>query len=124
MSQEVKIHFALEYADSNGARALLDLAENFASVTTKKYIRMTQSIGTTEEALDLGELGTSIGWSAFVNRDVTNYLELRSATGASNDIIKIPAGMGCLFHWGSDVTAPFAIANTAACILEFVICST
>lgn len=83
-----------------------------------KFTHHVQSIGTSEEAIDLGEI-TTLGWVMLVNRDNTNYVEVRSGAGASNDIIKLPAKGGfAVFHFGSDITAPFAIANTAACLVE------
>ena len=67
---------------------------------------------------------TSLGWAMFKNLDPTNYLEIRMATGASNDHIRIPPGKTAGPFWfGSDVTAPYAIANTAVCMLEYLICS-
>lgn len=123
MANEVELNASLTYADSEFADEVLQVLEAKASVSTKKYVKAKVSVGTSEEAIDLGEV-TSLGWSMFINRDATNYLELRSGTGASNDIIKIPAGMFALFHWGSDVTAPYAIAPTAACQMEYFIAST
>jgi hypothetical protein len=84
-----------------------------------KVTKHVQSIGTSEEAIDLGEIST-LGWILAVNLDNTNYVEIRLGTGASNDCIKLPAKGGlALFHAGSDMTAPYAIANTAACLVEF-----
>jgi hypothetical protein len=122
LANELTLNASLAYEDAEDADIALAMVNILANVTTKKFIHAKQSIGTTEEAIDLGEV-TSLGWSLFINRDSTNYLELRSATGAGNDIIKIPAGKFAMFHWGSDVTAPFAIANTGACQLEYIIVS-
>lgn len=123
MASELTLSGTIEYSDSEGASEILQVLEKVANVSTKKYIKAKQSIGITEEAIGLGEL-TSLGWSIFINRDSTNYIELRSGTGASNDIIKLLAGEFAVFRWGSDVTAPYAIANTAACQLEYMIVST
>lgn len=91
--------------------------------TTHKYTKTIQAIGTSEEAIDLGEV-TSLGWIMAVNLDNTNYVELRLGTGASLDMIKLPAKGGlAIFHAGSDMSAPFAIANTASCNVAFLICS-
>lgn len=59
----------------------------------------------------------------FINRDSTNFLTLKTGTGGTV-MIKIPPGKFALFHFGSGVTAPYAIADTAACQLEYIICST
>ena len=123
MANELTLSASLAYEDSEGADEVLAIAEKIASVSTKKYVKAKQNIGTSEEAIGLGEV-TSLGFSIFINRDSTNYLELRSGTGAANDIIRINAGEFAMFRWGSDVTAPFAIANTAACQMEYMILST
>lgn len=122
MANEVTISGSLEYADSEGSDELFTLAEVMFSVTDKLFVRHKQAIGTTEEAIDLGGLAT-LGWAVFKNLSATNYVELRSATGAGNDIIKLPALGFAIFYFGSDVTAPFAIANTASCQLEYLICA-
>ena len=123
MANELTLAASLSYADAEDADEILAIAEKFANVSTKKYVKFKQAIGTSEEAIGLGEV-TSLGWAFFINRDATNYLEIRSGTGASNDIIKLLAGEFAMFRFGSDVTAPFAIANTAACQLEGMIVST
>lgn len=74
----------------------------------------------TEIAIPLGLIDT-LGWALFRNLDATNYVEIRSATGAGNDIIRIPKLRFALFHFGSDVAAPFIIANTAPCLVEYFI---
>ena len=84
-----------------------------------RYVRHKQLIGITEEVLDLGELA-SLGVFIARNDDPTNYLEIRSGTGAGNDIHKFLPGETWAWRWGSDVTAPFAIANTAACYLTYL----
>lgn len=85
-----------------------------------KVTKHIQTIGTTEEAIDLGEI-TTPGYFMAVNLDNTNYVEIRSGTGASNDIIRLDANNGlCLLRWGSDISAPFAVANTAACNVMFL----
>lgn len=77
-------------------------------------------VPTTEIAIPLG-LIDSLGWALFRNLDETNYVEIRSATGADNDIIRIPPSKFALFHFGSDVSAPYIIANTASCKVEYFI---
>lgn len=81
-----------------------------------------QSIGISEEAIALGEV-SSLGVMYAKNLDGTNYLEIRSGTGASNDVIKLKPGEAWVWRWGSDVTAPYAIANTATCLLEYALFS-
>lgn len=121
MANEFTLNASLAYEDSESADLLLSVVDKLVSITTKKFIHAKQSIGTSEEAIDLGELTAPLGWAIFINRDSTNYLEIRSGSGAANDVIRLNAGEFALFRFGSDVTAPYAIANTAACQLEYAI---
>lgn len=120
MAREFTISASIEYDDSTNEAFTIGISEIEDDITTKDYVRHSQQVGVTEEALDLGGLAT-LGWAVFINRDDTNFVEIRSGTGAGNDIIKIPPGMIALFHFGSDITAPFAIANTATVRLEYCI---
>jgi hypothetical protein len=117
MANELTISGSLTW---NEDESLLAVEALLVSMTGTRYFGGIQSIGITEEAIQLGELsGNTLGWALFINLDSTNYLELRSGTGASNDIIKIKAGEFALFRFGSDVTAPYALANTAACRMKY-----
>lgn len=121
MANEVNASFSLAYADSELADLLLEMTSMQASVSTKKFVHAKQSIGTSEEAIGLGEV-TSLGWAVFINRDATNYIELRVGTGGAK-FAKLRPGKGCLLELGSGVTAPYAISDTAACQLEYLIVS-
>lgn len=86
-----------------------------------RFTHIKQTIGTSEEALQLGELsGATLGYAVFINRDATNFVELRVSTG-STKFVKVKPGEVSMFRFGSGVTAPFAIADTAAVSLEFKI---
>lgn len=119
MADEFDLSFSVIYDSNIGPAFPVALADVLVSQTTKKFVHHAPSIGVTEEALALGELSAPFGLFIGINRDDTNYLEIRSATGAANDIVKIPAGGFAVFFMGSDITAPYAIATTAACVLEY-----
>jgi len=121
MPNEFTLTGILDYSDSEGTKFALSVLEKKISITTKKFIHAKPSIGTSEEALDLGELSGALGMCIAINWDSTNYCEIRMATGAANDHIRLNAGEFAIFRFGSDVTAPFAIANTAAVQLEYAI---
>lgn len=79
----------------------------------------TQNVGTSEEALDLGDVSTP-GYILIYNEDATNYVSVRSGTGAAN-LVKIRPKAIALFE--CEASAPFVIANTAAvrihyCLIE------
>ena len=119
MSNELTLNASLAYADSADADELLAVVNKLANVSTKLYAKGKQSIGITEEAIDIGSL-TAPSWALFINRDATNYIELKVATGGAI-FAKLLAGEPALLRLGSGAQAPFAIANTAACILEYII---
>jgi hypothetical protein len=122
MARELTVNAGLQYEDSEESETSLVIEDLVVNVSTKKFAHVKQNIGTSEEALDLGEI-TSLGYAIFVNRDSTNFVTLKTGTGGTV-IIKLLAGEVALFRFGSGVTAPFAIADTAACQLEYVIFST
>lgn len=119
MSNEFTLNGSIAYEDSEETSFDISITDKLANISTKKYVRHKQNVGTSEEALDIGELTVAGGWAFIINRDSTNYVEIRSASGAGNDIIKILPGEFALFRWGSDVSAPYAIANTAAVQVEY-----
>jgi hypothetical protein len=78
---------------------------------------ITQTIGTSAEALDIGDI-TTPGYIIIKNLDATNYVTIRmGSTGA--DVVKLKAGEFALFRLAS--TNPFALANTGACQVLFAL---
>ncbi len=60
-------------------------------------------------------------WAYFRNHDATNFVKLRNgSTGA--DLVKLLAGKECEFPL-LDSAVPYAIADTASCLLEYLIFS-
>lgn len=120
MADELTINVSVQYEDENDVQMSLacptDFLATIASATPLAY-QGSQSIATTETTIGLGGI-TSLGYMLLINRDPTNYVEIK--TGASGTIIaKLdPAGGMALFKVGSGITAPVAIANSAACVIE------
>lgn len=86
-------------------------------VAGKNYALKTQTIGTSEEAIALGDVATP-GYILVYNSDSTNFVSIRSGTGAAN-LVKIPAGGVALFD--CEASAPYAIADTAAVDIEYLL---
>lgn len=122
MANELTINASMEYLDSEEVSASLSVVDKLVTVTTKKPIRNRQTITTSEVAINLGGLA-SIGWVMFKNLDSTNYIEIKTGT-AGTIIGKMLAGetYGPV-RIGSGITAPFAIANTASCDMEIMMCA-
>lgn len=123
MADEITIVAKLTVAKGN----LSSLARGAANGITPDMagtpvIHNTQQIGTSEEAIVMGDVSTP-GWAWFKNLDDTNYVEIRPATGVA-DLLRLNPGEECVFRFAADATAPFAIANTGAVYIEYVICNT
>lgn len=121
MANEITVGCSLAYSDAELTDISLAFSELTGSISTKKFTWIKQNIGTSEEALILGEV-SSLGWFIGINRDSTNFVELRVSTG-STKFAKMKPLMPCLFYFGSGVTAPYAIADTATCQIEYILLS-
>jgi len=114
MANELEIQGSIFFAKGNTARTGLKTAVIKVDVSGDGHIIASQNVGTSEEALILGDVSTSaLGLCMIVNKDATNFVEIRPGTTVA-DLIKIKAGEFALFRFADLVTAPFAIADTAA----------
>lgn len=119
MANELTINASLVYSDTEGTKAALSLVDKVVNVTTKLVAGIKQNVGTSEEALKLGDL-SSLGFVLLINRDLTNYIELKTATSGTV-IAKMFPGECCMFRFGSGITAPFVVANTATCQMDILL---
>ncbi len=78
-----------------------------------------QAIGVVEEAIAIGAVPAG-GYIYLANRDDTNFISIRRATGEAN-FIKLLPGDVAVFRLHEDAPAPFAVADTDPCDLEFLI---
>lgn len=117
MSAELTLRCNLSYEKSSTILELL-FGPTTRDVSGTRPQRSRQQIGTSEEAVVLGDASVG-GYFMAVNRDATNYVEIRPGSGLA-DLVKLLPGDVCLFRLASDCT-PYAIANTAACELDYVV---
>jgi hypothetical protein len=121
MANELEIGVTAKFQKNDGRPFVFDVAGILRSVTGVECVGpMRISVATTEQALQV-PTGLTLAGALFVgqNLDYVNYMEIRSATGATNDIIRVGPREVCLFRWGSDITAPYLIANTAAVLFDY-----
>lgn len=85
-------------------------------VSGSKYNLARHAVGTSEEALLKGEVGT-IGMIAIYNHDATNYVEYRPATTVAG--LKIGPGEFQIFR--ANTASPMLVANTAECAVEYLV---
>lgn len=125
MANEVTLSAALAYASGKLADSIQVSGATFSPSGTG-FTRVSQSIATSETALKLGDI-SSLGYVMIVNRDPTNYVDLKVAASgaifARLDPDPNSAGVGgvALLKLGSGAQVPVAIANTAACIIDIFI---
>lgn len=117
MANELTLSGSITFNDTDETAAVSALN---ASMTGTRFIHSRQSVGfSADEVVELGELtGATLGWAYFKNLDSTNFVQIKTASSGTA-IVKLKPGEFALFRFGSGVTAPYAIANTAACLLEF-----
>lgn len=116
MANEITISVSIAVS-KNGLSEDLAFTGNLVTLTGSNWMKNIQSVGTSEEAILLGDVGTP-GFMIVKNLDATNFVSIRSGTGAANTV-KIKAGEVALFrHSGS---APFAIADTGACRIQYLL---
>lgn len=105
---------------NSGLRISLATGTKSIDQTTKRATGQVQAIGTTHEALILGELSTC-GWAYFENKDLTNYVEIGAdSAGTFIPFMKLLAGEYAIVRLGG-TNAPYARANTAAVELRYEI---
>lgn len=108
MAEELKTNFNLNYIKGNDAFSLASIAQSIDVAGTPR-VQNVQTIGTSEEALVLGDVATDGGAFYARNLDATNYVEI-GLTGSF--VIKLLPGKFCFMSGVSDKDL-FARANTA-----------
>jgi len=118
MADELTVSVSLRFVKSNVTKSH-STGRVKVDVAGTKITDHIQEIGTSEEAIVLNEAAAG-GYVFLENLNATNFIEIRPGTGAA-DLIKLLPGDVALFRLTGDATAPFAIANTAACNMRIII---
>src|SRR5688572_12061433 len=79
-------------------------------------INATQLIGTSTEAIVLGDIANGHCHIRIINLDSTNYVEIGLNTPVTQIFAKLLPGDMCLFSPPTNVI--YALANTAACLCQ------
>lgn len=119
MADELTIDATVTYADADGVTDTLSIAALEVTLGVKVFSHQKILVATSEQAVNITGI-TTLGYAMFINRDETNFVEIRTGTGATK-FIKLEAGEVALFRFGSGITAPFIIADTAPCLVEVII---
>ena len=117
MADEITLNGKMKVVNST-TNEIAEVRDLLINQTAKGVTHLTQTIGSTEEAIDLGQLST-LGYALFINRGPTDTISLRQATSAS-DFCDLKPTEFALFRVSADMTAPFAISSsTNSPVLEF-----
>ena len=119
MADEIAVIAGLSF-EKGGKSASIAAIRQTIDMTGGDYVHRNQTIGTSEEALDIGDIGTP-GWCGFTNLDGTNFISLRAGSGLAN-MIKVLPGETVVFRLAT--STPYAIADTGACDSEYLILET
>lgn len=118
MADELTTRFQLTYANGNDSFNLTPITQQ-QDVAATPRVQGVQDIGTTEEAIALGDVASDGGAFYARNLDATNFVEI-GLTGSY--VIKLKPGEFCFLSGVSDKDL-YARANTAAVKLAYALFS-
>ena len=117
MASEIRVTSTLRYAKDQTAASLT--GSFVADQVGNKFESGAQSIGTSEEVLVKNDVGT-IGYCGIRNADTTNFVDFGASAGVYS--IRLKPGEAAVLPWQK--ANVYALANTAACIVEYLLVET
>lgn len=122
MASELTYSASVSYTRGNFAALARSISALGITVSSDPLSFGVLSVLVTEVAIPLNgvTVGSSVAW--FKNLDATNYIEIRTATGAVK-FLRLSAGEAWPLRLGSGISAPYAIATGGTCLLEYVLFS-
>lgn len=118
MANELTAKFSLTYANGNDSFSIPAITQQQTVASTLR-VQGVQDVGTSEEALALGDVASDGGAFYARNLDTTNYIEI-GLTGSY--VIRLDPGEFC-FLSGVSSRNLYARANTAAVRLAYALWS-
>lgn len=119
MADEIRLRAALSFAKA-GKGAAADSGEKSIVMTGTDYWQGSQTVGTAEEALILGDVTAANAYYHIENLDATNRVDLKPAAGGVVTT-QIGAGKSIVGQFGPSITAPYVQANTASVEIKVLI---
>lgn len=114
---EATLSCSLQFAKGNIAAVILASGSVSRNVAGSLYCRNVQIVGTSREALILGDAGAG-GYVLMHNTDATNFIDVYPDTAGTDPVlVTLLAKDWALFRLKA--TAPFLKADTAPCNLEY-----
>lgn len=126
MANEITVTASLAYSNTAASivgKLLAMVAKGF-SISGVNLVVATMAVPTAggggPAALPGLNALTTVGWAMIVNHDATNYVDLYTGV-AGVAFARLLAGECAVFRLPAAMTAPAAMAHTAACLIEYLI---
>jgi len=114
MAAEATLTATLSFVKGNLPIQTLAPGQQSIDVAGATYMRQVQIVGTTREAMLLGDVGTP-GYVMLHNCDATNFVEV-FPNNTDAGLVKLLKGEWAVFRL--DSAAPYLKADTAPCNVE------
>lgn len=121
MADELTISMALKFLIPGEDPIEMGRSEGVQKIDVAgtEALKNIQTVGFgAEELLEVGDVGT-LGYFMGINRDSTNIIEMRGASGEADLVRFEPGELNC-FRLAQDAT-PYVQAAVAACRLAYVL---
>jgi hypothetical protein len=124
MADEITVRTYLKYDNGTNRPVIWAEEELTHDITGNAVFQGVQNIGTSAEALDLGDIAiANVGWCVMKNLDSTNFVRIGDNTPAY--LLRLNAGETCVFRFDqSIVTGIKLIADTAAVDVQYLLIET
>ena len=123
MANEINVTASLAYTNTAAAITgkLLALLNKNLTISGVNVVQATFSAPTGGPAALPGlNVLTTVGLAVFVNHDSSNYVDLMTGV-AGVAFARLLPGECAVFRLPAAMTAPAALAHTAACLIEYLI---
>jgi len=119
MANEITANVSVSFDKSPTIKIDVQPDEFQITVAGADYTWKTQLVGTSAEALDLGEIGTP-GLVVIRNTDTSNFVLFgHDDSGFKDDVKLLASGKWNLFYCSQAV--PQVKADTASCLIEYCV---
>lgn len=122
MPGTLSVFASLSFTNTSGGSASQQLPKTTFSTTGDHYQTSVFSVPTTAggTAIPLGGVVDAGGWAWFQNNDPTNYVDILTAVSGTA-FLRLMPGEAMVMRLNPGITAPAALAHTAAVELEYLI---
>lgn len=121
MAASINGTFTLNEVSNGGVVVTLALPSASFGFSGANFKRESQTIPTTSGGTAISVSGlVTPRWTAIINRDVTNYVDILSAVSGTAFARLLP-GEGMMLPLNPGITAPAAQANTSPCQIDILI---